>query len=242
MVTEMQAPYAPLKAVMSIIDRHRQVRLPVIDASVLDRTGVTESLVPRTLRALEQLGLIDENGVPTNSFERLRVAPSDEYHAELEKVVRDAYAPVFEVVDPTTASVTQIEDAFRGFNPAGQRPRMVTLFTGLMSEAGMISDVPKKATGRPSTNTSRTNTAARAPARKPHQQGTEVREQPPQHGGSTGSGDTYSVDLKSGGKVTVTVDVNLFSMSASDREFVIHLVDSLKGYAGANTTSEPEAS
>ena len=62
-------------------------------------------------------------------------------------LVREVYAPVFEVVDATSASQEQLNDAFRHFTPAGQRGRMVTLFTGLMEYAEMINSVPKQRPG-----------------------------------------------------------------------------------------------
>lgn len=43
-------------------------------------------------------------------------------------------------------------------------------------------------------------------------------------------GDTYIVELASGGSVSVLVKVNLFALSRDDRNLVIDLVDKLKGY------------
>ncbi len=51
-------------------------------------------------------------------------------------------------------------------------------------------------------------------------------------------GDTYTVTLQSGGQVSVVVDVNLFGLSTTDRDFVIDLVDRLKGYPQAEA-NEP---
>lgn len=223
---EMQAPYAPLSAVMAVINRHRQVRLQTIDAPTLARTGVSESLAPRTLRALEQLGLIDGEGNPSEAFERLRVASSASFQEELAGIVRQAYSPVFQVVDPTTASITQIEDAFRGFNPAGQRPRMVTLFTGLLAEAGLIETPPKKPSGR-ALPSPRSNGRSKPPPSPKVDAPSATLALPVQ---KEPEGDKYSVDLRSGGTVSVSVAVNLFTLSSDDRAFVISLVDKLTGY------------
>jgi len=141
------APYAPVKAVVSVIERHRQVGLPAITTDTLVRMGVTQSLAPRTVQALKLLDLIDDAGKPTDEFEAIRKAPMGDLPSALANLIRDVYAPVFSVVDPTTASVTEIEDAFRGFAPSGQRARMVTLFTGLMAYAKMIAAAPKQAPG-----------------------------------------------------------------------------------------------
>jgi hypothetical protein len=53
----------------------------------------------------------------------------------------------------------------------------------------------------------------------------------PQH---SVTGDTYTVSLASGGQVSVVVNVNLFDLTTDDRNFVIDLVDKLKGYAVAS--------
>lgn len=232
------APYAPLKPVMNVIQRHRNFGLGTIDIQVLTRLSVSESLAPRTLQALRLLELIDEEGRPTEAFEELRKAPSAEFEERLAALLRDVYAPVFQVVDPTTADASEIEDAFRHFAPRGQRGRMITLFTGLLSEAGMVRDAPRK---KPGTRA--------APERSPSTRARSVDTAPEPTAVSTlrsaatagaGDGDVYEVQLASGGTVRVAVAVNLFRLSGADREFVIELVDRLVGYAGALTSPEAE--
>jgi hypothetical protein len=56
------------------------------------------------------------------------------------------------------------------------------------------------------------------------------------------TGDTYTVALASGGQVSVVVDVNLFELTTSDRNFVIDLVDRLKGYTRDDDQPEARAS
>lgn len=136
------APYTSPKAVLDIIGRYRSRGLPSpIDADVLARSGaVPDSLIPRTLQALQTLDLIDDKGAPTNTFESLRLAPENEYPAALADWLRAAYADVFSFVDPANDDVTRIHDAFRSYNPMGQRHRMVTLFTGLCTAAGLMPE------------------------------------------------------------------------------------------------------
>lgn len=226
------APYAPVKTLMTVIDRHRQVRLQTIDLGQLARIGVTDSLAPRTLQALKLLGLVDEGGTPTAEFEALRLAPSDIFQSKLADVVRDAYAPVFGSVDPTTDTVERIEDAFRGFIPAGQRGRMVTLFTGLLANAGLRADTAKKKTG-PKPKPSYPGAASPGPFKGKPAPVVVVPalENSPVVNSSDDEGDTYQIPLKSGGSVSVSMDVNLFRLSVADRDFVMDLVDRLTSYA-----------
>ena len=132
------APYAPPAAVLQLIQgfRDRGLATP-ITPDVLVRAGITESLVPRVLRSLEGLELIDKDGNPTPEMEGLRRVSSDEFKQRLEAIIRNVYAEVFQFTDPATDGAGKIADAFRAYDPIGQRRRMVSLFLGLCEAAGI---------------------------------------------------------------------------------------------------------
>jgi hypothetical protein len=140
-VTEgIYAPYAPPSAILDIVERHRNKGLPpVVDAAVLERSGISHSIIPRTLRALATLGLIDADGRPTSTLEGLRLAPEADYRTRLLEWLDAAYADVLLFAHPGTATESEIRDAFRRYQPAGQQARMVTLFLGLYAAAGVSS-------------------------------------------------------------------------------------------------------
>ena len=173
------APYAPPKTVLELIHRFRDKGLTTpFDLGVLDRAGISQGLAPRVLQALKLLDLIDTGGHPTDALESLRRAPSDGFNDVLAEVVKHAYADVFNFVDPAEDSVDAISDAFRSYNPPGQRDRMVTLFVGLCKEAGIIQGKPApraSGNGQPARSTT---TTKRTPTRKP-----------PRHRGAGGSGE-----------------------------------------------------
>lgn len=139
--SDSPAPYAPPATVLAVINgfRDRGLATP-FTPEVLLRAGVSESLVQRTLKSLEGLDLIDEAGNPTAQLDGLRRAKTDELKARLEEVVRSAYAEVFQFTDPATDDATRVADAFRSYEPIGQRGRMVTLFMGLCEAAGIVSE------------------------------------------------------------------------------------------------------
>src|SRR5476649_805149 len=69
-------PYAPTSAILEVMDRYRNRGLQSpIDAEVLGRIGISDSLIPRTLQALRTLDLVDEDGKPSATFEGLHLAP-----------------------------------------------------------------------------------------------------------------------------------------------------------------------
>ena len=142
MVTEpstMTAPYAPVDNVLKVIRRLRERGLPSpLTLLELERLGIPSGNAPRTLAALRFLGLIEEDGQRSETFDRLGKANTDEYAGLLAEIVRAAYSPVFTIVDPARDGDIAINDAFRQYTPEAQRPRMVTLFLGLCREAGLI--------------------------------------------------------------------------------------------------------
>lgn len=167
---EKSAPYAPAKTITDLIERYRSRGLPSpVNAEVLGRAGVSESLIPRTLQALQTLDLIDETGKPTQTFEGIRLAPEGEYKKRLEDWLKGAYADVFSFVDPTTDDEVRVRDAFRNYQPMGQQARMVTLFMGLCAAAGLLPEKTQQArpAPRPRTTTAQSSKRATPPKPKP---------------------------------------------------------------------------
>lgn len=158
------APYATTSSVLELIERHRNRGLPSpVNAEVLGRAGVSDSLIPRTLQTLQTLDLIDSDGNPTETFEGIRLAPEPEFKKRLEEWLNGAYADVISFVDPAKNGETEVRDAFRSYRPVAQQPRMVTLFRGLYAAAGIA---PEKPTQPPRTRTPKPASAKIAPRKK----------------------------------------------------------------------------
>ncbi len=135
------APYATSSSIIDLIERYRNRGLPSpVTTDVLLRAGTSDSLVSRTLYALQALDLIDEQGMPTKTLEGIRLAPESEYKQRLAQWLQSAYADVLKFVDPAVDDETKVRDAFRSYNPVAQQPRMITLFLGLLAAAGMVAE------------------------------------------------------------------------------------------------------
>jgi hypothetical protein len=138
-------PYATSSAMLEVLNRYRNRGLATpINNEVLERVGVSASLSPRTLAALQVLDLIDNEGRPTQTLEGLRLAPEAEYQQRLADWLKAAYAEVFQFIDPSQDDETKIRDAFRNYRPHSQQSRMVTLFTGLCTAAGLMPERPRQ--------------------------------------------------------------------------------------------------
>lgn len=142
-IEEKYMPYAFVGNVFDVIKRLREVGLPnPLTVAEVTRVGVSEGNASRTVAALQFLGLIDKEGRHTESLQALERARTEEYPEILAEVLRSAYADIFKVVNPATATEVAIDDAFRGFNPSKQRKRMASLFIGLCQEAGIREGQP----------------------------------------------------------------------------------------------------
>jgi Family of unknown function (DUF5343) len=139
--SDKSAPYAPASAVIDVVNRYRNRGLPIpVTVDVLARVGISDSLLARTLQALQALDLIDEAGNPTSVLEGIRIAPEAEFKPKLAEWLNGAYAEIVSVADPASDDDTRVRDAFRTFTPFGQQDRMVTLFVQLFRWAGVRND------------------------------------------------------------------------------------------------------
>jgi hypothetical protein len=162
---DQSAPYAPPSAVLAIIERYRERGLPTpVNSDVLGRAGVSDSLIPRTLQALQTLDLIDEQGRPTQTLESIRLAPAAQYEERLREWLNGVYADVLMFIDPATADEVQVRDAFRSYEPVGQQARMVSLFRGLYAAAGVAGEKAQVRQPRQQRSTQRTIQKSRTPA------------------------------------------------------------------------------
>ena len=144
-LAENFAPYASAKSVLQVINRYRDRGLPEpLTPDALEQIGVTATMTSPTYRTLRFLGLVNDDGIKTDSFERLRRATSDEYPGVLEGVIRNAYADVFAIVDPAEDDEATVADAFRKYDPANQRRKMTSLFVGLCEESGILQRQRKR--------------------------------------------------------------------------------------------------
>ena len=164
------APYTSALALIAVIDGYRSKGLQTpFTLGVLTKAGVAESLAPRTLQALEILGLVDESGHPTEEFVALRKASKDKFQDRFGSFIRSAYSEVFSYADPAVDDREQVRDAFRDYTPIGQQDRMVNLFLALCDYAGIVAEdtMRKRSSGTPGTQKPRLKRPRSSKSHKP---------------------------------------------------------------------------
>jgi hypothetical protein len=133
------APYTTSTAAITILDAFRDRGLGVpVTTDIIIRAGVQESLGRRTLHSLKLLELVDDSGNPSEQWGALRVARGqEEYQAGLQEWLRKVYSDVLQYADPSTDDQQRIAEAFRSYEPAGQRKAMALLLIGLWKYSGL---------------------------------------------------------------------------------------------------------
>jgi hypothetical protein len=162
-----QAPYTTSQAAVTVVDWFRD-RAPSgpITPEAITRAGVPESLANRTFNSLRMLDLLDKDGSPTEQFQDFqRIRGEDEYRTRLQEWLRGVYGEVLQYCDPSQDSYERVVEAFRGYQPQGQRRAMAGLLLGLWRYAGLpVASAPKAPTGASS---QRPRPQLRAPKAKP---------------------------------------------------------------------------
>lgn len=149
MASELQddrrRPYAATANVIAVLERARTRNLPdKITNDFLKIAQIGEAVFGRVMFALQFLGLVRDDGTPSDKLRAMASAPEAEFRELLAATVREAYAPEFASVDPGEDSQAQVAGAFQRYLPKSQVDRMVMLFLGLCREAGIpVRDVPR---------------------------------------------------------------------------------------------------
>ena len=145
MATDHTRPYAAPSNVISVLSRARSRNLPErITTEFLRLADVPVSVYGRVMQTLRFLGMVTDDGQPTEMLRAMSAAPEAQYREFLGDAVRTTYADDFNRVDPTQDSQAKIQDAFTPYQPRSQTQRMVILFLGLCREAGIsVLEAPR---------------------------------------------------------------------------------------------------
>lgn len=131
------APYVPAATLSNFFDHVRWVSTPKkVDAGLLLDYGMPQGNIGALLSALKFFGLVQDDGTATPAFKMIQTG-GDEFRANLEEIVKRAYADVFSRLDPSRDSREKIRNYFaRNYSPAISNKATI-LFLDLCKEAGI---------------------------------------------------------------------------------------------------------
>jgi hypothetical protein len=207
---------------------------PQLDRSMMSsKSGTDQSNLMSVLGSFGLVGPAPQHRVEP-ALVALASADNEQRKAELAKLIRHHYSAAV-TLSEQNGTEQQLHQSFKetfGMEAADTRRKAVTFFlhAARTAELPISPHFPATRSGSGGPGASRSKRTTR---RKQFNgdnstasgSGTTATEQ------RGASGDTYTVQLVSGGQVSVVVDVNLFDLTTDDRNFVIDLVDKLKGYA-----------
>lgn len=211
---------------------------PQIDRSLMGtKSGTDQNNLTTTLTSL---GLIGPGGVVQPALRELAEGDEESRTALLRSLVESYYPEALDL-SRRNGTEQQLHETFRdtyALTAIETRRKAITFFLHAARKAGipLSHHFPNTRSGSGSPGTPR---AKRTPTkRKPN---------PADSSGAQGNGaaavtqEGYSltVRLRTGGTMTLLVDVNPLQLKGDEREFFYGVVDKMDGYATDNSTSSP---
>jgi hypothetical protein len=239
-------PYVSFSTFKTLLDWLRSEGVPLR----LDRSfwqgKFSGSTGAQLMAALRFLGLL-KGDRPLEDLEGLVAASMDDRRFILKELLKDSYAAVpFDDLDRATPAM--VRRWFRAYPVDGHTMRKaISFFVNAAREAEM----PMSGAVRRMVRVKTTPVVRAAPRERAHVAPTDeaptrrvVGEQlgtpgsPASGPGQGASGNRTTIVLESGGVVTMDVAVDLFQISAKDRQFVWSLVDLANSYQAAERSPD----
>jgi hypothetical protein len=201
-------PYVPFRTFLAALETLERDCPNQLDRSVWPSSS--GAIQGQLLGAFRFLGLMDEAQCPSVELREL-IGKKESRRALLRRILERNYATLV-ALDLSRTSPHQLEEAMRQYGLSGAtHKKALSFFLQAAQYAGLPLSVLLRA-------------KIRGSGGGPRQRRAPASEAP----AATAAGKT--VHLKSGGSVTLTTAVDLFSLSAEDRKFVFELIDRMQEY------------
>jgi hypothetical protein len=214
--------------------RQKDVHPPQIDRSVMvGKSGTDMAFLTATLRFFD---LIEHpTGKVTTGLQRLLSAGTDDRTAVIGELIVSKYPNQVALAAQNGTKDQLLKSLQADFAVSGDSCRKAMTFLLHMMKAGGVKASPFFPEVRAGTVGKRSGSGNGKKKRSTSvvADSAATTQTPPP--GDSGS-DRHTVELRSGGSLTLEVSVSLFGLSRQDRDFVLHLIDKLRDYDGEETT------
>jgi hypothetical protein len=220
------AAYVPFKTFLSSVDALGQGIPKRIDRTMWrSQSGVVQSQI---MMALRFFSLLDEEDRPTPALQRLVDAPEQKRNEQIGALLRHAYRDIIDH-DLTKMTPKMLDEAMENYHVSGDTKRKAITF---FLQAARFADLPM----HPLLSGAIRNSS---PRKRRTKRDNDSDENSRNRGSETPAVAIRTrtppkvVNLRSGGSVTLAIDVDVFAMSPEDRAFVFGVVDTLQKYEAA---------
>jgi hypothetical protein len=224
---KQSAPYLPFKTFLGALEALNHGVPPIIDRSIWrTQPGGVQGQI---MGALRFFNLIDEANKPTENLRRL-VEKREHRQKAIRALLEWSYANLI-AGDLTKMTAKMLEDGIEQYGVSGEtRKKAVTFFlqAARYGDLALSPYLQSQIRATPGTRRRRRkdgeesnpgSIAINAPA-------------------VASAGPSRTIELKSGGTVTVTVSINPFNLAKADRDFVFELIDKVTEYEQRILTAE----
>ncbi|MGB8581399.1 MAG: DUF5343 domain-containing protein [Candidatus Sulfotelmatobacter sp.] len=217
---KLTPPYLPYRTFISSLDKFAEGVPPRIDRGIWkNQTGSIQSLI---MGAYRFLGLIDDQNKPTDTLRYLvehRDKPTDSVKAILE----EKYAGVIKhnLATMTEALISEYFEKVFGVEGDTKR-KCITFFLQAAKAVGMPLSAFLQSQVRVRTSGTR---------RRRRDEGDNEPEEMENEDLIQQAGEAKTIELRSGGTLTLSASVKFFDLGSEDRTFVFELLDKLRDYS-----------
>jgi hypothetical protein len=216
---KQSAPYLPFRTFLNALDALNHGVPQVIDRTIWrTQPGGTQGQI---MGALRFFGLIDELNKPTSNLLRL-VDKREHRQAAIRALLEWSYADLVKS-DLTKMTMKMLEDSIQQYGVSGEtRKKAITFFlqAAKFADLALSPYLQMQIRATPGTRKRR---------RTPEDDSASFESA---NGSSSSNTEAHNetIQLKSGGTVSLTVSINPFKLEKEDRVFVFELIDKLTGY------------
>lgn len=204
-------PYVPFRTFLAALETLEHGCPNQLDRSVWPSSS--GAIQGQLLGAFRFLGLMDEAQCPSAELREL-IGKRENRRALLRRILEKNYATLV-ALELSRTSPHQLEEAMRQYGLSGAtHKKAMSFFLQAAQYAGLPLSVLLRAKIRGSGG------------------GARQRRAPAAEAAALAASAAKTVHLKSGGSVTLSTAVDLFSLSAEDRAFVFELIDRMQEYGG----------
>lgn len=231
---QVAAPYLPFKTFQTALEAFTTHGVPPLIDRGIWRTqpGGVQGLIMGALRFFD---LIDSDNRPTPLLEKYVAHPSDKRQKAVRELLEHGYAELIQQ-DLTKMTAKMLDDAMETYGVSGETKKKATTF---FLQAAKFSDLPLSSFLQTQIRATPGTRKKRSGNGRPKENGEEVetltseRTQP--------KGEARTIELESGGTLTVSFSVDIYELSPEDRNFVFGLIDSLKKYGSQKSHAQHTA-